>query len=265
MTSLIKILTVLIVATLVLMVNVGAAKIFGLKVDFSAAGLHSNYARIDALKQSKERVNIVLLGSSMMGRLLPEYFPNDEGVLNLGMDGGGVNSSIELFLQSGVKADCVIVELNGLGYEVVAQGASMINYAKSKDSVVRATIPALSYQYRPTDQVYTLLKRWKDQKSRGEKIEGRLKNNDLPLIQKQKEYLLSLVNQLNQQAEKIVFVEIPSKAVPNKYLSECLSLNNKLEVIKMANFPVKDLYLTDQIHLNLPSAEKVAQTISEML
>lgn len=251
-----------------IMLNSQISKSFGLHADFSATGLHSNFARIDLLKQAdvEERdIEIALLGSSMIGRLLPEFFSEEkEEILNLGMDGGGVNSSLELFLGSKVKAEIVVLELNGLGYEVLGQGEEAIKYADSEEVKLRSKLPALSYRTRPSDLLYTWLKRWKDAQGGGRKIKGRLKDNDIPLTQGEKDYLNEMVRRLLEKTDKVVFVEIPSRSVPNQFLGNLLSQRGSL-VIRMADFPMEELRLTDDIHLNLQSAKKVAKYVTSQL
>ncbi len=251
-------------ALAVVVLNWGITQPLGLKADFSAAGLQSNFARIDLLKSAKKRgedAHITLLGSSMIGRLLPRFFPPENGlILNLGMDGGGGNSALELFMNSGLHTEIAVIELNGLGYEVTSQGAEVIEYESSLEADLRATAPVLSYQYRPSDMLYTRLKSWNDNRSPGRLIESPLEDKDVPLTKEQKAYFKELGITIQSRANRVVFIEIPSRAVPNRYIGEYLK-NLGHQIIKMDDFDTDQLRLTDQIHLNLPSAKLVSRSL----
>ena len=265
MKSLTQLAIILTSCLVALTVNWVLAKSTGLKADFSAAGLHSNFARVDAFNCAEDKVGLVLAGSSITGRLLPEYFPESAGtVFNLGMDGGGVNSSLELFLKSGKSAEVLVVELNGLSYEITEQGKSALNYERSKESVIRASIPFISYQYRPSDEAYTLLKRIKDSKGGGIRIQGRVGGEQIALTETQKLTLAKLIQRLQHKVDRLVFVAVPSKACPNPYQVDYLG-DLGFKVVKMERFPLEELRMTDQIHLNLQSAEIVSVILAQII
>lgn len=263
-----KIIGLLIACITFIALNSALRMLFDLKADFSATGLHSNYGRIDLLKQSENKnkpADIVLLGSSMMGRLLPQYFQEGANdVINLGIDGGGGNSALELFLASELRAKIAVVELNGLGYNINEQGAKVIEYASSAEADLRVKIPMLSYQSRPSDLIYTLLKRLKDSSGGGYEIGGRSDGKDIPLTIEQKEYLRVLSERIKSKADCVVFVEIPSIAVANRYLVEHLT-DLGFQIMHMHDFPIAKLRTTDEIHLNLPSAKLVSNDLVKFI
>lgn len=258
------------VATLFVLLNALLVSSTGSFGYFSATGYSSNIARVHDLEK-KEQHGTIMLGSSITGRLLPEFF-QEQGlqVTNLGIDGGGAATAVELFLDTDVRTEVLVVETNGLRFRPRPAGEVVLGARSTVGFKLAHQFPVVQPQYRPSAVLYTRLKRWKDTNS-GQTLRGEVNLEGVPEVNVwNEEYIRSVVLRISQRAEKIYFVSIPSKAptpeVSKRFFKELSQADSKFVFVDLSE-EMKDegLLFTDQVHLSMPSARRVSQRLVEVL
>lgn len=234
---------------------------------FSETGYPSNLARVHLLQNASE-VDVVLVGSSITGRLLPSSFePSVGSVLNLGIDGGGVSTALEILLASDLQSEVVIVETNALRNHPTSSGQVVIDAQESASFSVSEKLPWLQPLYRPSSVFYTFLKRKKD--NGGQTLRSGIARYD-SVKEVDLEYVDQLLTVLFARFEQVIFVTYPSSSRPSEVVIEKVKeIASSQSGVSFVNLTEKlkseDLLFTDQVHLSLGSAKKVCVELGKVL
>ena len=108
----------------------------------------------------------VLVGSSMTGRLLPEYFADTSlaGVANLGLDGSIPDLGLDLVLSRKDPPAQVLVEVNTLLVKTPGNDATLRQALGSFSFRLAGWLPFLRAEYRPSSIIYSTLKLRQDRR-----------------------------------------------------------------------------------------------------
>lgn len=202
------------------------------RAHIAESNYHSNLIRLEhALFQP--RPHLALVGSSITGRLLPEYFEGTPAptIANLGLDGSGPLLGLELLAGQSNPPPVVLIEANLL---MVPEGPNDRTLRAAVDGfgfTLARHIPLLRADARPTSLVYSWLKRRRDAASvvpppqaatdvRGTATaettpqETRLDQNSPAELGHHKERIYELCRRLKQRGITLVVVRFPTQAVP---------------------------------------------------
>lgn len=202
------------------------------RAHIAESNYHSNLIRLEhALFQP--RPHLALVGSSITGRLLPEYFEGTTAptIANLGLDGSGPLLGLELLAGQSNPPPVVLIEANLL---MVPEGPNDKTLRAAVDGfgfTLARHIPLLRADARPTSLVYSWLKRRRDAASApptpvtaaeapGTTTSGatpqetRLDQNTPAELAHHKERIYALCRRLQQRGITLVVVRFPTQAVP---------------------------------------------------
>lgn len=141
----------------------GLLRSFGWRAHIAESNYQSNLIRLEeALLANPAPASIV--GSSITGRLMPEYF--DETSLgrigNLGLDGSGPLLGLELLASRSEVSPVVVIEANLLMVPEGVNDRALRNAVNGFGFKLAGRTPMLRAETRPTSLIYSWLKRRKD-------------------------------------------------------------------------------------------------------
>ena len=240
----------------------------------SESNYFSSIARIQT--ESRKKADIMLLGSSLTGRLADRGGKHDH-VANLGCDGGSAVVTLRA-IDSGLlpAAPLLIIETNTLGYGVEDRGSDIARAIDSSWFRLGNRVPNVSSTARPSAFFYSWLM-------------ARKKTEDTPLREtlpvtghpvrlapspgqtltagekKLTEELTSILSRLSQKGSRILLIQFPAGN-----LDDAILKNMPTALATHSGFPYWDLNIglppdavqyTDGRHLDAASARKLMNTL----
>lgn len=159
--------TLLIVALGVALLGgwLGVCRMFGWRARLAENNYQANLIRLETFLH-QPAPPAVLVGSSMTGRLLPEYFAGTPltGVANLGLDGSSPDLGLDVVLRRKNPPAVVLVEVNTLLAQTSGNDATLRLAMESFSFRLAGWLPFLRTELRPSSISYSTLKLWQDRR-----------------------------------------------------------------------------------------------------
>ncbi len=250
-------------------------KFTGLEAELAENNYQANAIRLSNYLYG-EPPQAVLVGTSIAGRLLPEYFA-EAGlkVANLGMDGAVPLTGLEIIHLRTQNPQLILLEDSILDRLPTANDQQLLSAVDSTTFQIARFIPVMQPDYRPSSVAYTALKKWRDRTIAG--IPGRA--NDAPPTptgqRNNSNQLRPIKDRLQPLLDagcKVIIVHIP-----NRYLLDQSrpTATGKLLATEL-NVPHLDLAAimakqgdtvrySDGLHLVAPSAKLASRRLTEYL
>ena len=240
----------------------------------SESNYFSSIARIQT--ESRKKADVMLLGSSLTGRLADRGGKNDH-VANLGCDGGSAVVILRA-IDSGLlpAAPLLVIETNTLGYGVEDRGSDIAKAIDSSWFKLGNRLPNISSTARPSAFFYSWLMARKktEATSLGETLPVTthpvrlIPNPDQALDpgeEKLTKELTGILSRLSQKGSRILLVQFPAGN-----LNDTILKNMPTALAAHSGFPYWDLniglapdavHYTDGRHLDAASARKLMNTL----
>jgi len=241
------------------------------------SNLQSNLARISRYLHTP-KVDTVLVGSSVAGRLLPDYFRN-EGVevTNLGLDGSRTLYGLEIVQQRKDLPRLVLVDTSALFMEANANEATLRAAAASPTFLMGEGFSPFRPENRPLSLLYWWMKKLSDRGGGSQthcawiadkpKNEVVVKEGEEAKEDANDHAIKELLMVLRSKGVDIRLVEIPRaegwghpRGGKLRKISEETGvplLEPGVEIAKTTD----TLHFTDGLHLDVPSAKAVSKQI----
>jgi len=243
------------------------------------SNLQSNLARISRYLYAP-KVDAALVGSSVAGRLLPQYF-KDQGVevINLGLDGCRTLYGLEIVQQRKDLPRTVLVDTSALFMEANANEATLREAVASHTFQMGEGFTPFRPENRPLSLLYWWMKKFSDRKGGARTHHAWLPDqpkeapplkdgesvredwNDLAM----KKTLMAL----KSKGVKVFLVEIPRsegwghpRGGKLRKISEETGVSLLEPGVEIAA-KTDTLQFTDGLHLDVPSAKSVSKQICE--
>lgn len=270
-------------ASLFVIVYLSLINLAGLKGSLGETNYQANMIRLGDFFYGPNR-DAVLVGSSIAGRILPEYFDNSGlEVANLGLDGAVLLTGLEIIAQRGYPTRLLLLEtetidaVQSTNDQAVVEGLSSLSFRLAR------WLPLLRASSRPSSIIYSKLKGWRD-RSIGVEVTAGTKSQSIMLeptkqrrgenqaLAKQKVAITDAIRRAKASASCIALVHIPCKGPVEEShpppMAEEIAEQLALPIIDvarvMASLGISAQY-SDGMHLIEPSARKVAQIIAEQV
>jgi len=244
----------------------------GWRADLAESNLQANLIRITRYLQA-DAPDLVLVGSSISGRLLPEYF-NLKGrqFLNLGLDGSGPLFAFEIFSRGARPPDLILLETDSLFRPLSGNDEIMREAMTSTTAKMSKHFAFFRPEVRPFTVVYAHLKSWRDGLAQGrQRPPHRISRSDEGLPAHYHK-VRDKVASLKGQGSRILLVNMPDGegwamplAGPAKQLAEELELVVLEPGVEIYQAEGDALRFTDGLHLDGPSAGKVSRVLASRL
>lgn len=261
----------------------GVLAITGWRADFAECSYQQNLLRLETYRERirGERGSappVVLAGTSITGRLLPEYFAGTPlaGVANLGLDGASPGFSLEAILRETHVPTKVLLETYLLHKEAGGNERLIAKSLASPGARLADADRLLRTESRPSALLYSALKR------RRESLEpGRVSaptNSPFginPPAEGSQERLTRLIRALQARGCEVVLADIPigrdwppgpnlGEPVASR-LSAALGLR-RVDCRAVLRAQRNEPHFTaDGLHLDAHSAREVARVLSELV
>jgi hypothetical protein len=250
------------------------------RVDVGESNFQSNLIRLQAfLFEPPPRA--VLIGSSLTGRLVPDYFTGTafDSIANLGLDGSGPGVGLKLVCQRPVPL--VVIEENLLLKPKDANDKELEEALQSFHFLLSKHARILRAESRPSAVLYSLMKSRITHRSEGSPAEPAALATSAALAKfetKETESVRSTVREdlkrLRATGCQIVLLRMPAgiNSLPGSHpacvfadqLCQELNLCQINLVTELANRGHKMQY-TDRVHLSTASARQASQVLAEVL
>lgn len=143
----------------------GVCRMFGWRARLAENNYQANLIRLETFLH-QPTPPAVLIGSSMTGRLLPEYFDSTplNGAANLGLDGSSPDLGLDVALRRKDPPALVLVEVNTLLSQTSSNDATLRQAMESFSFRLAGWMPFLRTELRLTSISYSTLKLWQDRR-----------------------------------------------------------------------------------------------------
>jgi hypothetical protein len=255
-------------------------RVSGMEAVLLESNLQSNLARISRYLHAP-KVETVLVGSSVAGRLLPEYFRNQGmEVSNLGLDGCRTLYGLEIVQMRKDLPKLVLVDSSALFMEANGNEVTLREAVASPTFQLGGGFAPFRPENRPLSLLYWWMKKLSDRKG-GARVHGAWKEGKPegdPLLKEGE----SITEDSNDHAIKtalsgllnrgvdVRLVEIPRaegwghpRGGKLRKISEETGVP-LLEPGVVISKTMDTLHFTDGLHLDVPSAKKVAAEITRL-
>ncbi len=259
---------------------VGLQLLFGLGwlpvATFAESNLTNNEVRLQKLFRNRD-AGLVVLGSSLAGRLPEAAFPAEWKAVNLGLDGGNSAFGAGLLLKWNVEPGMVVVEGNSIAKE-----------RSGNDPILEERIRSLTFHWstwmapwraerRPFSAFYSWLKTRKDEAtagSGGTNAEAGLSAAVMKTQPGDQELLNGRIlperlQALRDQGAEVLIVMAPDGGADRSEeyrVASAVSARTGIPVLDVkGEFDETIFRYTDGLHLSPPSARRVVQLIEEAL
>ena len=243
-------------------------RVTGWQAEFAESNMQANLIRIAKYEFHPVPKNLIL-GSSLSGRLLPEYFsPTNQPLGNMALDGAGVPMGLELVVARREKPERIFLEANTIMFR------SLVNEETLREALDNPVFELGRYFFsirpgsRPSALLYSWLKRIREKKGVG--ATGQLPScGPGPSAHGfSKEW--DLLRQMQKNGVQIFLVLVPSGTGELDPVDGWQTMATELGAkwIRPRNhLPAKgqDLRYTDGLHLDRVSAQKVCWAIEKEL
>ncbi|MCX6960787.1 MAG: hypothetical protein NTW91_11040 [Verrucomicrobia bacterium] len=256
-------------------------KLTGSSAVLLESNLQSNLARISRYLHAP-KIDTVLVGSSVAGRLLPEYFrTRGMEVSNLGLDGCRTLHGLEIVQQRKDLPTLVLVDTSALFMEANANEATLRDAVSSPTFHMGEGFTPFRPENRPLSLLYWWMKKLSDRR-------GGAKTHSAWIADKPKNELFvkegeAAEDDTNDRAIKNALFGLKSKGVDVRLVEIPRAegwghpRGGKLrEISEKTGVPILEpgveiakttetLHFTDGLHLDVPSAKAVSAKICEEL
>lgn len=245
--------------------------ITGTRADLAESNLQANLIRITRYLRTPSP-DTVLVGSSIAGRLLPEYFPTDgPEVLNLGLDGSRPLFGFEVLANHEQAPRLVLLETATLFQPLMVNDETLREAMASTTAQLSAKVPFFRPEVRPVTVAYEKLKAWREGLGAGRaqppiSVGDRGVTHERPTTY---ESVKNAILDLRAKGSEVILIKIPAGegwAMPEGGAERQLADELGLKIVQ----PGTEIYaregdvlrFSDGLHLDKPSAEKVSTSIS---
>lgn len=245
------------------------------------SNLQSNLARISRYLYAP-KVDAALVGSSVAGRLLPQYF-KDQGVevINLGLDGCRTLYGLEIIQQRKDLPRTVLVDTSALFMEANANEATLREAVASHTFKMGEGFTPFRPENRPLSLLYWWMKKFSDRKGGARTHLAWLPNQakEAPFVKagevaaedRNDLAIKEVLRGLKSKGVNVLLVEIPrAEGWGHQRGGKLLKISGDTGVsllepgVEIAGTS-DTLRFTDGLHLDVPSAKSVSKQICESL
>jgi hypothetical protein len=248
--------------------------LIGWRAELAESNLQANLIRITRYLREPSP-DIVLVGSSVGGRLLPSYFEeNGARVLNLGLDGSCPMFAFEVIRIRAERPRLILLDTSTLFSKLGVNDAVLRDAMESLTTKLGPAVPFFRPEMRPLAIVYNKLKSWKESATLGQKCAPVIESPAQSASEEPETYadVKAALQKFKAEGVEIIFLDIPHGAGwampsrgPARQLAEelgCLFLQPGLSFSSEGDNTMR---FTDGIHLDAPSAMKLTEWISARL
>jgi hypothetical protein len=239
-----------------------------LKARISESNLQTNLIRIHQYLNCDKKPEIVLVGSSMGGRLDAKYFAK-EGfqIANLGLDGSRPIYSLELLLNEKKLPRTILIEGNTIFWDYTGNDASITKEMGSPTFQLGKRIPLLSPDARFSSIIFSKLKDLKESKGKGMLVEYKGANSGTTRSRpKLFDDAAGLIQKLREKGCSIIVVIIPSGTRESDPTAiQSLSSETGVPLLQVRDFLPDHgnrLRYSDGMHLSDESAKDVVHGLA---
>lgn len=241
------------------------------------SNLQSNLARISRYLHAP-KVDTVLVGSSVAGRLLPQYF-KDQGVevINLGLDGCRTLYGLEIVQQRKDLPRTVLVDTSALFMEANANEATLREAVSSPTFHMGEGFTPFRPENRPLSLLYWWMKKFSDRKGGARthlawlpnqaKEAPFVKDGEVAAEDRNDRAIKEVLMALKSKGVNVLLVEIPRaegwghpRGGKLRKISEETGVSLLEPGVEIAGTS-DTLRFTDGLHLDVPSAKKVSEQV----
>ena len=259
----------------------GLCRVFGWHARLAENNYQANIIRLETFLDQRTPP-AVLVGSSMTGRLLPEYFVGTplQGVANLGLDGSTPDLGLEVVLRRKVPPALVLVEVNTLFNQTPRNDATLRQAMDSFSFRLADRLPFLRAEYRPSSIAYSTLKLWQDRRLPPPPVASAAEHaaslepsvaveRELPVANRQHaDQLLARLREFKARGAQVILYQLPggNQALPPIVEEWCREFQSPLirlgpEMVQRGRTPA----FTDGLHLTAPSAEQASDVLAQIV
>jgi len=241
------------------------------------SNLQSNLARISRYLHAP-KVETVLVGSSVAGRLLPQYF-KDRGVevINLGLDGCRTLYGLEIIQQRKDLPRTVLVDTSALFMEANANESTLREAVSSPTFQMGEGFTPFRPENRPLSLLYWWMKKFSDRKGGSRlhkaclpdkaKTDPYVKDGESDREDANDRAIKEMLMALKSKGVNVLLVEIPRaegwgqpRGGKLRKISEESGVSLLEPGVEIAE-TTAILRFTDGLHLDVPSAKMVSTQI----
>jgi hypothetical protein len=256
-------------------------KLTGWRAEFAENNWQANQIRLQRYLFAEKAPRVVLLGSSVTGRLLTEYFQRTSlsNIANLGLDGSGPFLGSAIVQRRNDLPQIVLVETYLVQKPWTANDTLLLNSVDDFSQWLARWAPVLRAENRPTTLLYSRLKRRKDAfgKPASQSAAAKAVPSTIPAAEREaagKQFQNALAG-LQQRGVKIAFVRYPT-GQPLDDLRQPLPPDDPAVRMSQAlGVPLLDpaqataevdheLTYTDGFHLTSDSARLIAHVLADL-
>lgn len=273
-------LEIVVVAMLLLCGYALFQKLTGISAVLLESNLQTNLARISRYLHAP-KVETVLVGSSMTGRLLPSYF-KEQGmeVANLGLDGCHAPFGLEIILMRRDLPKRVLIETASLDYDPNANEKTVREAIRTPTFKIGQAVEAFRPENRPLSLLYWWCKQLSDRKPGGSSHPAFIieEQKDDPTSKSSKSELVE-----NDLAIEEILITLKKRGVDVRLFSiphadgwGMPQAGRMAKISKDVGIPIMEpgveiakrtdtLRFTDGAHLDVQSAKMISRQICEEL
>jgi hypothetical protein len=261
------------------------------RAHIAESNYQSNLIRLEHALLNPATPNAALVGSSITGRLLPEYFKDSNlpQIANLGLDGSGPLIGLELLASRSNIPPILLIEANLLMVPEGVNDRTLRNAVDGLGFQLARHAPILRAESRPSSLLYAWLKRRKDRSEldtaapisspattspqQPTQQETRMDLNTPEELASHSNRVYTLCRQLQNRGIRITLVRFPTQAIPIQTQFHPLDFTGDLarqlgvqridlgqEFQRIGHAPS----FTDGTHLSPSSAHRAAQTLAQL-
>jgi hypothetical protein len=273
-------LEIVVVAILLLAGYAIFQRLTGTSAVLLESNLQSNLARASRYLNAS-KVDTVLVGSSMTGRLLPSYFKGEGmNISNLGLDGCHAPFGLEIILMRKDLPQRVLIETASLDHDPNANEKTVREAIQTPTFKIGRVVEAFRPENRPLSLLYWWCKQLSDRKPGGSSHPAFINDqqNADPTSESSKSELIG-----NDQAIEEILITLKKRGVDVRLFSiphadgwGMPQSGRIAKISKDVGIPILEpgveiakrtdtLRFTDGAHLDVASATLISQEIARML
>jgi len=257
----------------------------GMRAELAESNLQSNLMRAsDFLGEHSS--DIVLVGSSVGGRLLPRYFANGGlEIRNLGLDGSRPLFAFEVVDKRTPLPRLIVVETSTLFQPIMQNDITLRDAIASPGWNFSRFVPAMRPENRPSSLLYSWIKRMRDDRGAGQASDPYFKpdskatglevsprpNSPGWMPEDQFDDVLRWVKRFRAEGVDVVLLRVPAGSgwgIPASGLARRLADTAGLPLLDPGPAMAaegKALRFSDGMHLDSASAREVTERIVQEL
>jgi len=257
----------------------GVLAVWPMRAEFGESNYQQNLLRIEnyrrQLRQSPGGPPMaVLAGTSVAGRMLPEYFAGTglAGIPNLGLDGTSPAFALELLLRERQVPRRVFLETYLLHKEAGGNEKLIRESLDSPGGRLAAVDPLFRTETRPSSLLYSALKRGRDASAPGRPADNRVPYwTNAPAAGAMKR-LEAAIRSLRDRGSEVVLVDLPvgydwppGPNLGEPVASELIATQKLTRLDLRADLLARGIepHFTDRLHLDGATARAVAGVLAD--